>query len=71
MTFATTGSFGPSIRSLSRTVRNGTVAGSTIFVWKAWLTGMYAAVTPAALNASRAAATDAVEPPMTDWPLLL
>lgn len=65
------GIFGASIRSRSRTRVSGPLAGSTILVWKAWLTGISEAVTPARWNASSAASTAAVAPPMTPWPLLL
>ena len=36
-------------------------------VWKAWLTGMRAAVIPAVPNASTAFSTAAVAPPTTAW----
>ena len=46
---------------------NGTAAGATMDVWNAWLTGMRPACSPTAVNASMAAVTAAVAPPMTAW----
>ena len=51
---------------------SGSLAGATIEVWKAWLTGIrLAGVHPASANTARAASTAAVAPPMTAWLVLL
>ena len=50
---------------------SGTAAGATMDVWKAWLTGMRVACMPAATQASTAAVTAAVAPPITAWLLEL
>ena len=50
---------------------SGSLAGATIEVWKAWLTGMRIALMPAAWKASIARSTASVAPPMTAWLLLL
>ena len=46
---------------------SGSVAGATIEVWKAWLTGIRAAVMPSARKTSIACSTAAVAPPTTAW----
>ena len=47
------------------------LAGATIEVWKAWLTGILTALMPAALKVSTTFSTAAVAPPMTAWELEL
>ena len=53
------------------TSRSGPLAGATILVWKACETGILVPWNPAALNASRAASTAVVSPPITDCSGLL
>ncbi|GAB3888601.1 hypothetical protein GCM10029964_056560 [Kibdelosporangium lantanae] len=50
---------------------SGSLAGATIDVWNAWLTGSRTAVRPIAANVRTAASTTAVAPPITAWPVLL
>ena len=45
--------------------RSGSLAGATIEVWKAWLTGSIAVWKPRCSHRSTAASTAAVAPPMT------
>ena len=47
--------------------RSGSLAGATIDVWKAWLTGSMAVWKSRCWHFSTAASTAAVAPPMTAW----
>lgn len=47
--------------------RSGSLAGATIAVWKAWLTGSGTTCRPAAVRISMARRTAAVAPPTTAW----
>ncbi len=49
------------------TPTNGSEAGATIEVWKAWLTGIRLALRPMAWNFATIRSTASVAPPTTAW----
>ena len=57
----------PPINAGSFDVRSGLLAGATILVWKAWLTGMRMAWKPLAVKRSMACSTALLAPPTTHW----
>ncbi len=67
MTLATIGSFGGTRLSRRSALTNGTEAGATIEVWKAWLTGIRIALMPLARKVCMIASTAWVAPPTTAW----
>ena len=67
MTLATSGRAGSEMLSRSSTLRSGLLAGATILVWKAWLTGMRMAWKPLAVKRSMACSTALLAPPTTHW----
>ena len=67
VTLATIGRLGPTRLSRRSALTNGTEAGATIEVWKAWLTGMRIALIPLPANTSMIASTALVAPPTTAW----
>ena len=67
VTLPTSGISGGAIGSRSSTWRSGSLAGATISVWKAWLTGMRTALIPRAANAPMARRTASDSPPTTHW----
>ena len=71
MTLATTGTRGGCRSSRARVRRSGSLAGATISVWNAWLTGSGVTRIPAATSASLASRTASVAPPTTACSLLL
>ena len=72
MTLATIGSTGARTSSRRSATFSGSLAGATIEVWNAWLTGMRAALMTGRLERlDRAQRPQSVAPPMTAWLLLL
>jgi hypothetical protein len=68
VTLATSGICGSEMLSRSSTLRSGLLAGATILVWKAWLTGMRMAWKPlASQKRSMACSTALLAPPTTHW----
>ncbi len=65
------GSVGPVTSSRRSASFNGWLAGATIEVWKAWLTGMRTALIPRDCRRSIVSSTPSLEPPITAWWLLL
>ena len=68
---ATSGSCGATTFSRRSATFSGSLAGATIEVWKAWLTGSRIAVWPSALSSSMTFSTAGVAPPITACLLLL